>query len=375
MKPDQKIRVAVIFGGKSGEHDVSLRSAASVLKHLDRERFEVVPVGIDRKGYWRQGAVEVEKQNGSDALVFAGEPSQAALLPSSKGELSQGALLGRVDVVFPVVHGPLCEDGTLQGLLELADIPYVGSGVLASALAMDKDVAKRLAQFEGISVVPGEVIREEVWKKSQKQVLEGLEERLGFPCFVKPCRMGSSVGVHKGKDRKTLTKALEDAFRYDSKVLIEKAILAREIEISVMENQADFTDPLVSLPGEVISSHEFYSYEAKYLDENGASLMIPAQLSESQIQEAQALAKKAFRTFECEGLARVDLFIDKSSGKMYLNEINTLPGFTSISMYPKLWEASGIPYSELLTRLINLALQRYSKQSKLLRERVDERLD
>jgi len=367
----KKLRVAVLYGGRSGEHEVSLQSAASVINHLDRDRFEIVPVAIDKQGRWHLN--DISLLEGKKSLpVFKDAPR--VVLPPNSADTSALVGLGgsgeakAIDVVFPVVHGPLCEDGTIQGLLELADVPYVGCGVLASAVAMDKEVAKRLARDAGLPIVPYVSLKHERWKKEKQQSAEQIQKELGYPVFVKPANLGSSVGVHKVKEPGGLSAALENAFEYDTKVLIELAVNGREIEVSVLENPDSGADPLVSVPGEIDPTHEFYSYEAKYLDENGATLIIPAKLEAEQTKRVQDIAKKAFLMIECEGMARVDLLLDRTSGKLFFNELNTIPGFTSISMYPKLWEASGIPYTELLSRLIDLAISRHERKKALVRE-------
>ena len=360
MANSKKIRVAVLYGGRSGEHEIALRSAASVIKNLDTTRFEVVPISIDKQGRWHLNDISlIQKSAGSALPIFKDAPEMVAL-PSPGGIA--------VDVVFPVLHGPMGEDGTVQGLLELAEVPYVGSGVLASAVGMDKDVAKRLARDAGLPIVPYVCLKSNSWKLKKQSENERIARELGFPVFVKPSNMGSSVGVHKVKDASGLQAALEDAFKYDTKVLVEAAISAREIELSVLENPEAGQPPLVSVPGEIVPQHEFYSYEAKYLDENGAKLMIPAKISTEQTAAVQQLGRAIFLALECEGMARVDLFLDKNTGKIYFNEVNTIPGFTSISMYPKLWEASGIPYKELLSRLIDLAIKRNVNKRMLSRE-------
>lgn len=381
----KRLRVAVLYGGRSGEHEVSLQSAASVIRNLDSNRFEVIPVAIDKSGRWLFHNLNQIEQNSKSLPVHLdapqvvlssfqsgqpGQPGQSGGEPSLMQLSSQGAFVQPVDVVFPVIHGPLCEDGTIQGLLEIADVPYVGCGVLSSAVGMDKDVAKRMIRDAGLPIVPYVAVKTDAWKKSPVVVVDKIQRELGFPVFVKPANQGSSVGVHKVKDPSGLSTALDDAFRYDVKVLVEKAIQAREIEISVLENLSDGLQPLVSVPGEIAPSHEFYSYEAKYLDENGATLMIPADLSAENRVMAQKIAFEAFLALECEGMARVDLFLDKNSGQFYFNEVNTIPGFTSISMYPKLWEATQLKYPELLSRLIDLALMRHSRKKALLREFV-----
>ena len=367
----KRLRVAVLYGGRSGEHEVSLQSAASVISHLDRDRFEIVPVAIDKQGRWHLNDVSLIE--GKKSLpVFKDAPR--VVLPPNSADTSALVGLGgsgeakAIDVVFPVVHGPLCEDGTIQGLLELADVPYVGCGVLASAVAMDKEVAKRLARDAGLPIVPYVALKHERWKKQKQQLAEQIQKELGYPVFVKPANLGSSVGVHKVKEAGGLNTALENAFEYDTKVLVEVAVDAREIEVSVLENPDSGVDPLVSVPGEIDPTHEFYSYEAKYLDEKGATLIIPAKLEAEQAKRVQGIAKKAFLTIECEGMARVDLLLDRTSGKLFFNELNTIPGFTSISMYPKMWEASGIPYTELLSRLVDLAISRHKRKKALVRD-------
>ena len=367
----KKVRVAVLYGGRSGEHEVSLQSAASVINHLDRSRFEIVPVAIDKQGRWHLNDISMLEGKKS-LLVFKDAPR--VVLPPNSADTSALVGLGgsgeakAIDVVFPVVHGPLCEDGTIQGLLELADVAYVGCGLLGSAVAMDKEVAKRLARDAGLPIVPHVSLKHERWKKQKQQSAEQIQKELGYPVFVKPANLGSSVGVHKVKEAAGLNTALENAFEYDTKVLVEVAVDAREIEVSVLENPEAGADPLVSVPGEIDPTHEFYSYEAKYLDENGATLIIPAKLEAEQTKRVQDIAKKAFLTIECEGMARVDLLLDRTSGKLFFNELNTIPGFTSISMYPKLWEASGIPYTELLSRLVDLAISRHKRKKALVRE-------
>ena len=371
MSTGRKLRVAVIFGGRSGEHEISLQSAASVIRHLDPTRFEVVPVAIDKDGRWLLNDLSLIETAKKSLTIFKDQPSVVLQpAPSSEG----GALIPignpraprMIDVVFPVMHGPLCEDGSIQGLFELADVPYVGCGVLASAVGMDKEVAKRLARDRGIRIVPYVSLKKEMWKRDQNAASRQVEKEIGFPCFVKPVNLGSSVGVHKVKKAADLKAALEDAFQYDLKVLVEKAINAREIELSALENPDPGLPPLVSLPGEVIPTHEFYSYESKYLDENGAALKIPADLTPAQVSEVQKMGREVFEALECEGMARVDFFMDKTSGEIYFNEINTIPGFTSISMYPKMWEASGIKYMELLSKLIDLAMARHKCKKALV---------
>jgi len=371
-----KTRVAVLYGGRSGEHEISLQSAASVIRNLDPAKYEVIPIAIDKDGRWHYNDLSLIDANAKSLPVFKDAPkvilppnpeaAGAEILPLGAAGKMSGSR--KIDVVFPVMHGPLCEDGTIQGVFELADVAYVGCGVLASAVGMDKEVAKRLVRDAGLPIVPYVSAKVDLWKRDPKALAARVKKELGFPAFVKPANLGSSVGVHKVKDEAHLAEALADAFRYDTKVLIEKAINAREIELSVLENPDAGAAPLVSVAGEITPSHEFYSYEAKYLDENGAALRIPAAVTPEQMKEAQRIAIAAFTALECEGLSRVDLFCDRQTGEFYFNEVNTMPGFTSISMYPKMWEASGIGYRDLLSRLIDLALARHARKKALVRE-------
>src|SRR6266550_474078 len=354
----KKLRVAVLYGGRSGEHEVSLQSAASVINHLDRDRFEIVPVAIDKQGRWHLN--DISLLEGKKSLPVFKDAPKVVLPPNPADPNSGSALIGLagageargIDVVFPVMHGPLCEDGTIQGLLELADLPYVGCGVLASAVAMDKEMTKRVARDAGLPIVSYISLKHELWKKEKQQSAKRIQKELGYPVFVKPANLGSSVGVHKVKEPGGLSAALEDAFKYDTKVLVEVAVNAREIEVSVLENPETGADPLVSVPGEVNPAHEFYSYEAKYLDEKGAELIIPAKLDAAQTKRAQKIASEAFTALDCEGMARVDMLLDRTSGTIFFNAVNTITGFTPISMYPKMWEVSGISYQELLSRLV-----------------------
>ena len=321
------IRVGLISGGRSGEHEVSLRSAESILKAIDRRKYDVIPITISHEGRW--------------------EPFTISPDPLAERQ---------IDVVFPILHGTYGEDGTVQGLFELANIPYVGAGVLGSAAGMDKDVMKRLFRDAGLPIVDYWVLR----KRDLDSFLRAHIARLPYPVFVKPANLGSSVGITKVHGAEELPAALATAAEYDRKIVVEKGVDAREIELSVLGND----DPIASLPGEIIPSREFYDYKAKYVDEN-SRLLIPAPLEVIQTNDAQRLAIAAFKVLECSGMARVDLFLERSTGKFYVNEINTLPGFTSISMYPKLWETSGIPYPELIDRLITLAIERHAEKNKL----------
>lgn len=370
---NKKIRVAVLYGGKSGEHEVSLQSGASVIQHLDRERFEVIPVSIDKTGKWQWNDLKLIEDNlGKSLPIFAQAPEvrittqndgRAALEPVGKG------LPGfrDIDVVFPVMHGPLYEDGTIQGLLEMADVAYVGSGVLGSAIGMDKDVAKRLALAAGVPIAPYIAVTKAAFERDPAAWENMAKGKLKLPVFVKPSNMGSSVGVHKIKSWEQLVPALRDAFQYDLKVLVEQGIDAREIEVAVLDESPLFT----SVPCEITASdkHEFYSYEAKYLDENGATVHLPAQISEGESRRVRELAALAFTALECNGMARVDFFLDRGTKQFFFNEVNTIPGFTSISMYPKMMAASGIPYAELLTRVVANALERQALKQNLRREK------
>jgi len=362
----KKLRVGVLYGGRSGEHEISLQSAASVIKNLDRNKFDVIPIGINKQGHWLLNDItQLPLDNSTKSLVLQTENSK---MLSAPGHLTNGS--GALcDVIFPVLHGPLGEDGTVQGLLEIADLPYVGARVLGSAIGMDKDIAKRLAIAAGIPVGPYVTFNQGQWKNNS-QHYRNLIAQLSYPVFVKPTNIGSSVGISKVKAEQDLNSAIEEALQYDVKIIVEKAIPAREIEVAVLESPEYGTMPLASITGEIVPNHEFYSYEAKYLDENGAELLIPAQLDEIQVKQAQELAIRIFTALECESMARVDLFLDKQTNKFYFNEINTIPGFTQISMYPKLWEATGISYQELLSRLIHLAISRHERKRNLKYEFV-----
>lgn len=377
----KKIRVAVLYGGRSGEHEVSLRSAFNVIHNLDRSRFEVIPIGIDKQGVWYLGDDVLKKELAEGgSLRLRQELDRMLFNPDALGSgmeaIQPTSLLSRVsktrlfDVVFPVIHGTLCEDGTVQGLLELAEVPYVGCGVLSSAINMDKDVSKRLVKAAGISVAPFLVIRQGQWNQNEHHYKVRIANELGYPVFVKPANTGSSVGVHKVKTEEGLEAAIQDALRYDVKLVVEKALDVMECEVALLESLNEGEDPLVSVVGEIrpTASHEFYSYASKYLDENGAELIIPAPLSEALSQKVRDVAKHVFQTLECEGMSRVDLFIERKTGEIYFNEVNTIPGFTQISMYPKLMGASGVGYSDLLTHLVMLAVLRGERKKKLSHE-------
>jgi D-alanine-D-alanine ligase len=369
MAEPRKLRVAVVFGGRSAEHEISLLSARFVVESLDKRRFEPVLVGIDKTGRWLLQEEATLLGAGRDPrlarLNQAGPPVALAAHPSPAGEatlvVGGGGARG-VDVVFPVLHGPMGEDGCVQGLLELAGVPYVGAGVLGSALGMDKDVMKRLLAAAEVPVVPSVTLRRAEHERSPSASIARCAG-LGLPVFVKPANLGSSVGIRRARDASELAAAIDHAFEFDAKVIVEEALdRPREVEVSVLGDD----DPIASIPGEIVVDHPdgFYSYAAKYIDEKGATLKIPAALSAAETNAVQLLAVQAFRVLECAGLARVDFFLARG-GQLYVNEINTLPGFTAISMYPKLWEASGIPARELCSRLVDLAIERAARRAKL----------
>lgn len=355
LKENVKTKVAVLYGGCSVEHEVSLMSAAAVIKNLDKNKFTVIPVGIDKQG--RCCINELQYLYFNDEIVLKTKNAECL---QSLVELGQHAQY-RPDVVFPVLHGRLGEDGALQGLLEVLDLAYVGADVLGSAIGMDKELAKRVVAAAEIPVVPFLSINSGFWALKKDQLIQDIEQQIAYPLFVKPANSGSSLGVTKVKKSNDLVAAIERAFTYSAKLLLEKAFEVREIEMAVLENLHWGAEALVSKAGEIIPSHEFYSYEAKYLDPKGAELIIPAILQQGQLQQLKDLAIKIFNCLECSGMARIDFFIEKQSQKIYFNELNTIPGFTKVSMYPKLWEASGLSYQQLLTQLIELALMRYQR--------------
>jgi D-alanine-D-alanine ligase len=348
-----KLRVGLLFGGRSVEHEVSIASATSILQALDRDRYEVSLIAIDPAGHWHLSAPPLVPETSLKAkeVTVPIAPGSTTLVPIAESLSDLAAV--QLDVLFPIVHGRGGEDGALQGLLDLAEIPYVGSGVLGSAVQMDKDVAKRLLAAANLPVVPWRTLsRLEVEKR---EVIEAAAAELGFPVFVKPANSGSSVGIHKADDVTELIAVVADAARYDTKVLIERAVDAREIEVAVIGNDT----PEASVPGEICSSGEFYDYESKYVD-NSTELLIPAELEESQSERLRSLALESFGVLGGTGMARVDFLVERHSGEVFINELNSLPGFTDASMFPLLWEATGLPYSQLLDRLIELALERHA---------------
>lgn len=357
----KKLRVGVVFGGRSGEHEVSIRSARSIIEAINKEKYEVVPIGITREGRWlvSETATLPEAVMQSDhSVALIGDPTNHALVHLSN-EGKQVLESESLDVVFPVLHGTYGEDGTIQGLFEMADIAYVGCGVLASSVGMDKVMMKKVFEAHGLPVGPYTYFLRVNWEKDSEGVIQRLQKQLSFPMFVKPANLGSSVGISKAKNEEQLREAITVACRYDRKIIVEQGINAREFELSVLGND----EPLVSLPGEVIPGAEFYDYNDKYID-NKTQFKIPAELPEDLIAQMQQLSIQAFQAIDGSGLSRVDLFMDRDSSRLYLNEINTLPGFTSISMYPKLWQVSGISYTELIERLIQLALERKADRSR-----------
>lgn len=359
----QKLRVGLIYGGRSGEHEVSVLSAKSVMESMNPEKFEVYPIGITKQGQWVPGV-------SPKALITAGYHQvflDAAEIEST-GDIvsldnSKGYILGdfakRFDVVIPILHGPFGEDGTIQGLLELAELPYVGGGVLASALGMDKSLMKKAFIQEGLPVGDFLTVLRKEWETAPDVVIARIEGKLEYPCFVKPANLGSSVGISKAHDREELRRSLDFAAAYDRKMVIEAFISGREIECSVLGND----DPIASIPGEIVPCSEFYDYEAKYVM-NDSKLIIPADLPPNLAEEIKNLAIRAFKAIDCAGLSRVDFFVSHDDGRVLINEINTIPGFTRISMYPKLWEASGVSYPELIERLIQLAIERHKDRQR-----------
>jgi D-alanine-D-alanine ligase len=356
----KKLRVAILFGGKSAEHEISLISARNIAAAMDPKKYEMVFIGIDKQGRWfvDEGA-RLLRSTGPSGVQAGSAKNLAALLPGDTAtpivRPRTSAALGTVDVVFPILHGPFGEDGTVQGMLKLAHVPFVGAGVLGSAVGMDKDVMKRLLRDAKIPI--GKFL---VFARSDRISFGKVKKALGMPLFIKPANLGSSVGINKVTRPAEFVVAIKEAFRYDNKIILEEFIRGREIECSVLGNEK----PIASLPGEIIVQHDFYSYDAKYVDGQGARLEIPAKLPRPMVKKIQEIALCAYRALCCEGMARVDFFV-QANGRIVVNEINTIPGFTAISMYPKMWAASGIPYPRLIDRLIRLALERHRKEKRL----------
>jgi len=373
----KKLRVGVIYGGRSGEHEVSLASAAAVFQNLDPERYEPVPIRIEKDGRWilpdrapslvsaaaviHSAAAKLDPSSGSREAHLVAHPGNDTLMTIDRHQ-AQPVVSGLgLDVVFPVLHGPYGEDGTVQGLLELANVPYVGAGVLASAVGMDKATMKLVFTAKGLPVGDYEVVLKRDWQRDERAVMNAAVNRLGFPMFVKPANLGSSVGISKARHATELRAAIDLAAGFDRKIVIEAAIpQAREIECAVLGND----EPEASVPGEIIPGREFYDYEAKYLDDSSKTL-IPAPLTEAQTEEVRTLAIRAFKAVDCSGMARVDFLLAGDSGVLFVNEVNTIPGFTTISMYSKMWAASGLPYPKLVDRLIALALDRHAEKQQL----------
>jgi D-alanine-D-alanine ligase len=360
MSSQKRVRVGVLFGGRSGEHEVSLASAASVIRALDPEKYEAVPIGITKDGRWLVGSgvqkMLPEVLKNGERVVLPPDPSAASLVPLTPSATHPSV---RVDVVFPVLHGTFGEDGTVQGLLELAGLPYVGAGVLASAVGMDKDVQKRLFRQARLPIVDYASVRRSEWESKPAKVLIALKKKFKFPVFVKPATLGSSVGMTRAHNAAGLPAAMDLAAEFAQKIVVERAITGREIEVSVLGNE----NPKASAPGEIVPHREFYDYAAKYL-EAGTELVIPAKLNQPQVKRFQDYAVRAFQAIEGAGMARVDFFLERKTEKIYVNELNTIPGFTAISMYPKLWEASGLSYTALIDRLIELAFELHREKAR-----------
>lgn len=360
---NKKIRIAVLFGGKSAEHEVSLQSAKNVVASLDKKKYEVVLIGIDKKGVWHLCPEEYLFTASFSIKKSLPSTDQVNLLPTSGKSLLLATTdknIGTLDLIFPMLHGPYGEDGSMQGLLQLANIPCVGSGILGSAIGMDKDVTKRLLKEAGLPVGDFFVVRQ-----GENITFAAMKKQFGLPFFIKPANLGSSIGVSKVNTKKEFEEAVVKAFLYDTKILIEQYIAGKEVECSVLGNQ----NPIASIAGEIVANRNFYDYEAKYLDENGAVLKIPAAISSKKMKEVQQLAVKAFQVLCLDGMARIDFFFTPDK-RLYINEANTIPGFTNISMYPKLWEESGMSYTELVDKLIQLAIERFKEKQELRTEIV-----
>lgn len=359
-----KTRVAVIFGGRSGEHEVSLLSAASVIEAINKDKYEVIPIGITKQGQWltSNDALQV-LQNGTGEAIptgLLGDPTKNKLVTfdAKTNEISD---LGNIDVIFPVLHGTFGEDGTIQGLFELANIPYVGAGVLASSAGMDKAIMKALFAQKGLPQCKFLAFLRKEWETDPANISHQIASELGFPCFVKPANLGSSVGISKATNLEELKSAMNNAAKYDRKIIIEEFIDGREIEVAVLGND----EPVASVPGEIVFSNDYYDYNAKYAD-GKSQMRIPADIPYDIANKVRQYAVEAFKAIDSSGLSRADFFITKSTGQIYINEINTLPGFTKFSMYPKMWEATGIPYDKLIDKLIELAMERHADKNRNL---------
>ncbi len=361
----RRIRIGVIFGGRSGEHDVSLRSAEAVMNAVDPDKFELVPIGIARDGRWITGGDPLRQLADTSQLPLA-LPGQHQATDDARDirheenvtlDVGSSYWARDVDVLFPVLHGPWGEDGTVQGLLELANVPYVGAGVMASALAMDKITSKQLFERAGLPLAPWTWVLRRAWQREPDAVLERIEREIGYPCFVKPANLGSSVGISKVHHAGEFADAFSEAAHHDRKIVVEKGLDARELEVSVLGND----DPVTSVVGEIVPSNEFYDFDAKYVD-GDSQLLIPAPITPEQSEQVRDIAVKAFNMIDGAGMARADFFLERPTGRVFMNEVNTIPGFTQTSMYPLLWEASGLPFRDLVTRLVELAVERHGER-------------
>ncbi|MFN2136962.1 MAG: D-alanine--D-alanine ligase family protein [Candidatus Promineifilaceae bacterium] len=366
----RKLRVGVVFGGRSGEHEVSLMSARSVITALDRDKYEVIEIGISKDGRWLAGEALAQLQHGeTNALpaTLLPDPQTAALmqLDQDQNQATNLSTIAELDVIIPILHGTYGEDGTLQGLLELAGLPYTGAGVVGSAVGMDKAIFKYVMAANDIPVLDWKLVTSHDWESDPDNVIATIEDRLDYPVFTKPANLGSSVGISKCSDRTELLAGLDDAFRYDRRAVVEQGIDARELEVAVLGND----DPLASIVGEIRPRRAFYDYVAKYLaapgSEDESELLVPADIDAATAEAVRKLAVRAYKAIDCAGMGRVDLLLDKTDGRLYMNEINTIPGFTTISMYPKLWQESGLSYPALLDRLIELAVERHEQKHSL----------
>jgi D-alanine-D-alanine ligase len=366
----RKIRVGVLFGGRSGEHEVSLMSARSVISALDPDQYEILEIGITKEGQWLTGAAMAQLQageSGAQPATFLPDPQFVALMQieSKEKKLAELSEVSELDVIIPILHGTYGEDGTVQGLLELTDIPYVGAGVVGSAVGMDKAIFKNVMEANGIPIVNWKLVTGDIWRSFPEGVIDDIESHLHYPIFTKPANLGSSVGIRKCNNRPELELGIEDALQYDRRLVVEQGINARELEVAVLGNE----NPIASIVGEIRPRREFYDYVAKYMalpgSEEESELLIPADISDEMSLEVRELAIRAYKAIDCAGMGRVDLMLDKDSGLLFMNEINTIPGFTTISMYPKLWEATGLDYPDLLERLIDLAVERHDQKRSL----------
>lgn len=373
MEQERKLRVGLIYGGKSGEHEVSLSTAFAVMGAMDYGKYEILPFYITKKGEWRVGTWRDRPFANQEELMlesFRGGTVTAmemlfAGIDSAEGPSDDGVNRRQIDVAFPLLHGTNGEDGTIQGLFEMADIPYVGAGVLASSVGMDKAIMKQVFAHAGLPQCKYEHFLRWEWDQNQAEIMDRVQTELGYPCFVKPANLGSSVGISKARDAAELKQAIEFALQYDRKIIVEEFVDAREVEVSVLGND----EPQASIPGEIISSNEFYDYKAKYID-GKSEIAIPAPLDEELLERIREMALQAYRAIDGSGLSRVDFFVRRSDMAVLINEVNTMPGFTPISMYPILWQEMGITYPALLERLIQLALERFETKQKLQYENV-----